>query len=1145
MVDGLTLNNSTGLTLNGNLTVTQILSLTNGAFTIGANTLSLNGALTPVSGTLAGGPTSNLAFGGSASTSLPSITLNNLTLNRSGGIVLGGDVYVGGTLALTSGKLTVGGNTLTISGGSPGSGGGTVDASNASANLVFANASAITLPATFFTNSVNNLTLRGTGGVTAGSDFTVNGVLDLAAANPSATRGILEMTWSYTNYPGTTATDYLHSYVLNMGLSATTTGIGDVTGTVKRSGIVANTAYTYGNKYTSVTLTTGTMPDALSVSITLGTTPANNPNAIKRTYEIIPTVPGGYISASHVIANLHYLDTELTSSVNGHVNTETSLVTTDGDIGIDVDPADEHGRAAYDFTNNYCGLSNIPIDYFIKLPSHDWRTVFSLRDYEVNYKTWTGASSSSWDTESNWNPTGAPDFGNFVIIPDAASTPHDPELREGIIINTLTIQNGGVLVMGSNTLTIQNSLSGGWEDQNSLGNDPGTSKVVFSRSGSTVSGNARFYNVEIADGADMTNGENSSMKIGNAMTKSGSGTGKWYADLFGATIEYDGGSQSVIAANGFPTYHNLILSGSGVKTMPASALTLHGNLTVTGTASATAAGTMTIAGDITINAAAVLGTGTESITAGGDINCDGTITSGSGSTLIMNSTLAQSISGSAGTGIAFYNLSVTNTSAGGVFINKNITANNNLAIASGSRLTISPSIAVTVTGTLSNSSGTDGLVLLSDASGTASLMHNTNNVNATIERYISGTSDLLARHYHLVSVPLSSATYQSMVWINSYLFTYNEIDNSWKAWDSPTTNTLQTKEGAMIYYPDDSRIYSMTGMLNNGTYRPTVTYSGSGTGYNLVPNPYPSAIDWNAAAGWTKTNMSGTIWGFDPVSRNYGAWTGSVSTNNVTRYIPFGQSFFVNAISGSPELDMTNAVRLHSAKAFMKTALPDVLHIIASANAGQDEIAIQFTADATKAANDAFDAVKFYSSLNVPQLSSFTPEDATLLSISGLPYAQGTIVIPLRFEMNYSGQVEFTASGLESFANGQSIKLEDRLLNEMTDLNANPVYTFIHQPGDDLNRFRLHVSGVTGIPEPETALHSHVYLAGNELYISSEAGMERPVKVTIYTLLGQPIDSYSLSGSGDDHHLLQAIPGVYLVRLGTAKRAETHRIVVL
>ncbi|MDX2245148.1 MAG: LamG-like jellyroll fold domain-containing protein [Bacteroidia bacterium] len=111
----LTINNTAGVTMEKSLTTSTSLTLTNGTLSIGANTLTINGAISQTSGSLTGGSASNLTFGGSgASTSLPAVTLNNLTLNRANGITLGGAVTVNGVLGLSAGILDLNSQTLSL-----------------------------------------------------------------------------------------------------------------------------------------------------------------------------------------------------------------------------------------------------------------------------------------------------------------------------------------------------------------------------------------------------------------------------------------------------------------------------------------------------------------------------------------------------------------------------------------------------------------------------------------------------------------------------------------------------------------------------------------------------------------------------------------------------------------------------------------------------------------------------------------------------------------------------------------------------------------------------------------------------------------------------------------------------------------------
>jgi hypothetical protein len=113
-VCNLAINNSNGLSQNGDLTIANLFTLTSGSFSIGANTLSINGDIYYSSGSLTGGVSSNISFGGSgASTNLGAVTLNNLTMNRASGIALSGDVTVN-SVTLISGLLNTNSYSVTF-----------------------------------------------------------------------------------------------------------------------------------------------------------------------------------------------------------------------------------------------------------------------------------------------------------------------------------------------------------------------------------------------------------------------------------------------------------------------------------------------------------------------------------------------------------------------------------------------------------------------------------------------------------------------------------------------------------------------------------------------------------------------------------------------------------------------------------------------------------------------------------------------------------------------------------------------------------------------------------------------------------------------------------------------------------------------
>jgi len=113
----LTIDRSAGITLGGSVTTSGTMYLIQGTLSIGFNTLTINGSINQTSGTLVGGINSDIVFGGTgASTQLPEIELRNLTINRSSGITMGGNVTVHGSLILQSGACSIGNNLLTING---------------------------------------------------------------------------------------------------------------------------------------------------------------------------------------------------------------------------------------------------------------------------------------------------------------------------------------------------------------------------------------------------------------------------------------------------------------------------------------------------------------------------------------------------------------------------------------------------------------------------------------------------------------------------------------------------------------------------------------------------------------------------------------------------------------------------------------------------------------------------------------------------------------------------------------------------------------------------------------------------------------------------------------------------------------------
>ena len=111
-------------------------------------------------------------------------------------------------------------------------------------------------------------------------------------------------------------------------------------------------------------------------------------------------------------------------------------------------------------------------------------------------------------------------------------------------------------------------------------------------------------------------------------------------------------------------------------------------------------------------------------------------------------------------------------------------------------------------------------------------------------------------------------------------------------------------------------------------------------GWNLVGNPTPSTINWNAVSGWTKTNMDGTIYVWDPATSGYRSWNGTTGNLGSGLIAPF-QAFWVKANAASPSLKCNNGVKTSGGSFLGKMAAGNTkLTSVPSESTGQNNMNI-------------------------------------------------------------------------------------------------------------------------------------------------------------------------------------------------------------
>ena len=705
------------LTISGGTFSTSVsnFDLTlNGSF-ISSATFTANGSTIIIGGTsatpgIAGFSTTGALFfvrTASTATLTGNVTAALLMMNGGGGTLnLGTSLShtINGNVTLTAGTFDGNSSTLSLTG-------------NWTNNSTFtAGTGAVTF------NGTSGQTIAGTS-ITTFNDLTISNTTVTTSATANLT---VNSTLTLTGNLST------GSNALTMGVSATTAGSGDVTGIVRRTTINPNVAYSFGNQFTTITFTLAeTLPTEMSVKITTGSAPSWKTDAITRYYDIIQA--GG--SGSIATVRLHYRDSELNGNTEGnqnfwHYHTSTGVV-------------EEHGRSNSNTTDNWVELSNMGIAVFgSSFGDFEW----TLADKVSTNIVWRGDISADWTDPTNWLG-GVPGATDNVIIPAPSSGYYSPTLPSSTTINNLTIQIGGIL---NGSSSAQLSIAGGtgcWVNDGTFNSD--TSTVIFTNAAATMAGETNFYTITIDSGAELTMSTDNIMRIAGTITNNG----VWRARSLVNTVEYSGGNQTVLNPNGGTGgYRHLILSGAGTKTMPASALTIAGNFSLSGNTSATAGSALTVSGNFAIGSGTTYDASGFSHSVGGDFTNNGAFTA-STSAITLNGTAAQTISGT--TTSAFNNLTISNTSAV-VSANTNFSVDGTLGVDSNAVLSPDASAVISGSGTLTGS----GTVQVTRTETTADFISQYTISNKTL-------ADLTVEYAGTATQEVSAITYGNLKVNNS------------------------------------------------------------------------------------------------------------------------------------------------------------------------------------------------------------------------------------------------------------------------------------------------------------------------------------------------------------------------------------------
>lgn len=491
--------------------------------------------------------------------------------------------------------------------------------------------------------------------------------------------------------------------------------------------------------------------------------------------------------------------------------------------------------------------------------------------------------------------------------------------------------------------------------------------------------------------------------------------------------------------------------------------------------------------------------------------------------------------------------------AGNANLNDNRTITD-LTINSAGNLVLTQSGSLRVNGVFyKDNTSLASLTILSDGTGTGSLIHNTSGITAVSNRYLPGSS--LA--WHTISAPVSGMSITGSnfepganddfylwyepspgIWVN-----YKNQDGSGGSPSFPVANSgnnFGVGRGYLVAYDAANPTKTFTGALNAGNVNVVLSKSAAKSwsyepGWNLVGNPYASSLNFSAlnTVGVLAENFAQV---YDPA---FGGGGGYVQ---VTTIAP-NQGFFVLAATDGAVLSMNNSHQVHGGT-FLKNqgiTADDMILISLSTDGYYDEARV-FINQASAMEHDFYDASKMFSfNSQMPQVYT-SSTDERMLAINSIPSVSESTSIPLSIRVPESGSpvnLNLSLTEITGVFADQTIVIHDKKENQYYYPSNAPAYAFTASNEDDPDRFTIYFTTV-GVPETELASMMSAYTYGDILFVSSQLNS---VLVEMFNIHGQRVLSREV-GQGLSSIPVSLPAGTYMIKMVGAGETATRKVVI-
>lgn len=441
--------------------------------------------------------------------------------------------------------------------------------------------------------------------------------------------------------------------------------------------------------------------------------------------------------------------------------------------------------------------------------------------------------------------------------------------------------------------------------------------------------------------------------------------------------------------------------------------------------------------------------------------------------------------------------------------------------------------------------------------------------NATVSGDITTkrTGTQYSNIFNYWSTPVATITYNT-VWNNFSAFNSNDLylfDADNQGWIRPTLSAnMPVGRGVamtgLTAGGTNQRIF--TGVPNNGDLDVTV-FNNGGAGndddYNLIGNPYPSAVDAQAfLTDPDNSELVGSIWYWDRdysgthVTADYAQWTligglcpsgckGATGSLIPDQYIPAMQGFMVeadNAGDGTVTFKNDHRVSGNNNKFFQQVPIPRMWLSVTHESGASNGILIGFSADATDGYDRMYDGRKLSGN---PDISFYTLIDSQAFAIQGRYNANARHEIPLGIRGAKSGRYTISLDTSALISDLTTIEIVNRETGQTYDLRKGAFTFTMTGSGATVERFHLLINGqITRVdPAEESSLQYAVAHHGISVWLEGDNLLR---EVALYDVQGRLVQRQEVSKARTFLPMDRHSSGIYFLRAITPAGIQTKKI---